>query len=150
ANNPKMESKKTEWSRIENFPIEIWNKDIAVGLTGAFFCSQVLGSVMAKAKSEDPASKERGGDIGFFTRGMLLPEFEEAAFKLKVGEISEPVQTKLGFHIIKLEEKKPAQQAKLDKDMRSKIENLLLQDKISAELGGYLQELRQKSKIVVY
>lgn len=107
-------------------------------------------SVMARAKSEDPASKERGGDIGFFTRGMLLPEFEDAAFNLKVGEISEPVQTKLGFHIIKLEEKKPAQEAKLDKDIRNKIENLLLQNKISSELSGYIQELRQKSKIVVY
>ncbi len=107
-------------------------------------------SVMAKAKSEDPASKDRGGDIGFFTKGMLLPEFEEVAFKLKVGEISQPVQTKLGFHIIKLEEKKPAQPAKLDKDMKKRIKNILLQNKISSELSGYLQELRQKAKIVVY
>jgi len=107
-------------------------------------------SIMAKAKSEDPATREKGGDIGFFTRGMLLPEFEEAAFKLKVGEISEPVQTKLGFHIIKLEEKKSARPAKLDKETKSKIENILVQNKISSAIPEYFDQLRQKSKIEIY
>jgi len=107
-------------------------------------------SVMAKAKSEDPATKDQGGDIGFFTRGMLLPEFEDVAFRLKVGEISEPIQTKLGFHIIKLEEKKPAKPAKLDKETKSEIENILLQNKISSALPEYFNELRQKSKIEIY
>lgn len=107
-------------------------------------------SIMAKAKSEDPASRERGGDIGFFSKGMLLPEFEDAAFKLKVGEISEPVKTKLGYHIIKLEEKKEAKPAKLDRETKIKIENALLQNKISSELPEYLKGLRKKSKIVVY
>lgn len=51
ANNPKVETNsKKEFSRLENFPIDIWNADIAVGLTGAFLCSRVFGSIMAKEK----------------------------------------------------------------------------------------------------
>ena len=53
ANNPKVEARddKGHWSRLENFPIEIWDKDIAVGLTGAFLCSQVVGAELAKRRS---------------------------------------------------------------------------------------------------
>ena len=54
AGNPKVEESagdKTEWSRFENFPLQIWNQDIAVGLTGAFICSQVIGTKMASCRS---------------------------------------------------------------------------------------------------
>jgi NAD(P)-dependent dehydrogenase (short-subunit alcohol dehydrogenase family) len=51
ANNPKVEQGNTTWSRFENFSQDNWNKDIAVGLTGAFFCSQVFGTMMAAQKS---------------------------------------------------------------------------------------------------
>lgn len=51
ANNPKVEDGNTSWSRLENFPLEIWEADIGVGLTGAFLCSRVFGSEMAKRKS---------------------------------------------------------------------------------------------------
>jgi peptidyl-prolyl cis-trans isomerase SurA len=62
-------------------------------------------SELAKRYSEDPSAKQ-GGDLGFLKRGEILPEFEMKAFSLNPGEISDLVQTSLGYHIIKLEEKK--------------------------------------------
>ncbi len=59
---------------------------------------------LAKELSDDVGSKAEGGSTGFFGRGAMAPEFEEAAFKLKLGEISEPVRTKFGWHVIKLKD----------------------------------------------
>ena len=59
---------------------------------------------LAKDLSEDVGSKSEGGSTGFFARGAMAPEFEEAAFKLNVGDISEPVRTKFGWHILKLKQ----------------------------------------------
>ncbi|MBI2214134.1 MAG: peptidyl-prolyl cis-trans isomerase [Acidobacteria bacterium] len=62
---------------------------------------------LAAENSEDPGSKTRGGDVGFFERGRMVPEFENAAFSLQIGEISEPVKTQFGFHILRVSEKRP-------------------------------------------
>lgn len=61
-------------------------------------------SALAKLHSADSGSSENGGDLGFFQRDVMAPAFEEAAFGLEVGEISEPVQTEFGYHLIKLTE----------------------------------------------
>ena len=59
---------------------------------------------LATEFSQDPGSAAKGGDLGFFAKGLMAKEFEEATFKLKVGEISKPVKTQFGYHLIKLEE----------------------------------------------
>jgi len=64
-------------------------------------------AALARKNSDDPGSAAKGGDLGFFGRGMMTPEFETAAFALETGKISDVVSTPFGFHIIKVEEHKP-------------------------------------------
>ncbi|HDR3490369.1 peptidylprolyl isomerase PrsA [Bacillus wiedmannii] len=61
---------------------------------------------LAKQESQDLLSKDKGGDLGYFNSGTMAPEFETAAYKLKVGQISNPVKSPNGYHIIKLTDKK--------------------------------------------
>ena len=63
---------------------------------------------MAAEVSEDPGTKDKGGELDFFPRGTMIPAFEEVAFALKPGEISGLVETEYGYHLIKMEEKKDA------------------------------------------
>lgn len=61
---------------------------------------------LARTKSMDPSGSQNGGDLGYFSRGMMVPQFEEAAFALAVGETSAPVQSQFGWHIIRVEDKR--------------------------------------------
>ncbi|MEZ4799150.1 MAG: peptidylprolyl isomerase [Flavobacteriales bacterium] len=63
---------------------------------------------VAKAYSEDPSAKDNGGDLGFFTAFQMVYQFEDAAYATKVGEVSMPVRTRYGYHIIKVNEKRPS------------------------------------------
>lgn len=65
-------------------------------------------SALAKEFSTDPGSKDKGGDLGWFGRGQMMKEFEDAAYSLQPGQISDIVETKYGFHIIKLDERRTA------------------------------------------
>ncbi len=85
---------------------------------------------MAKKESDDSGSGIRGGDLGTFGRGQMVPEFEKAAFEAKVGEISPVIRTKYGFHIIKVEshETTPFSEA------RASLEKSLRQKQVQAQL----------------
>lgn len=61
---------------------------------------------LAKEHSKDPGSKDQGGALGFFTRGQMVPQFEEAAFSLKQGEVGHPFETQFGWHIVKVDERR--------------------------------------------
>jgi len=81
-------------------------------------------SQLAKQYSEDPGTKDRGGDLGYISKGQVVPEFEAAAFGLKAGEISPVIQTAYGLHILKVDEIQEQQTDPLDK-ARAQIQNLL-------------------------
>jgi len=82
-------------------------------------------AALARENSHDPGTAKRGGDLGFFGRGRMAPEFEKAAFALtRPGEISEVVKTTFGFHIIQLEERKPAAREPFEKVRESIITDL--------------------------
>ena len=88
---------------------------------------------LAKQYSEDPGTKDKGGDLGFISRGQVVPEFEEAIFALKAGGISPIIQTPYGLHIAKVEEIQEAKVEPLDK-VKNQILTLL-QDRKAKEVA---------------
>ena len=59
-------------------------------------------AALAKENSKDPGSKDDGGNLGYFGRGQMVPQFEEVVFKLNKGEVSDPVKTQFGWHLVKV------------------------------------------------
>lgn len=90
---------------------------------------------VATEVSEDPGSKHQGGDLGFFAREQMVPEFAEAAFGLSVGDVSEPVETNFGYHLIRVEEKIPA-----SVQLFEEVQNELAKEKLAEELAKEHQE----------
>lgn len=101
----------------------------------------------ARSRSVDPTA-QRGGDIGYFPRGQLMPEFEAGFAGLEVGEISEPVKTKLGYHIIKLTDRREPQVMPLDK-VRDDVRKRLFALKRREMFEQMLEKLRKDTDIKI-
>jgi len=101
--------------------------------------------VLAKEFSECP-SNVKGGDLGYFGRGNMVKPFEDAAFALKTGEVSDIVETQFGYHLIKVVDKKPESVMSYE-DVKDKIGQYLKQEKTGKELKGYIDKLRKKAVI---
>jgi parvulin-like peptidyl-prolyl isomerase len=95
---------------------------------------------LAKELSTDEATKEDGGDLGWFPRGVMVPEFEEAAFALQPGEISDIVQTSFGYHIILVEERDPDRE----------LEPYALEQRQASALNDWLEKQRQSEAVERY
>lgn len=104
-------------------------------------------SALARARSEGPSAAD-GGDLGWFKRGVMVQAFEKVAFNLKEGEVSEPVRTNFGWHILKVEERRSVAATSYE-EMRPKLENKILQEKTDKFLEQYVAELKQKASIDV-
>ena len=103
---------------------------------------------LAKEYSQDPASSKRGGDLGFFIRGEMVPEFEKASFALNVGQTSDIVKTKFGYHIIKCEGKR-ARQKKILEEVKDNLKNLIFRQKMEKKYEKWIKELRNKANIKI-
>lgn len=100
---------------------------------------------VAKKYSQDGAAQQ-GGDLGYFTRGQMVPEFEKAAFSLKPGKVSDIVETKLGYHLIKVEEHQKATTQGFP-DVEKRLIELLKNQKTQKDLQAYVKDLMAKAKI---
>jgi foldase protein PrsA len=104
---------------------------------------------LAKQYSTDPSSKDKGGELGFFGRGQMVPPFEKAAFAANVNQIVGPVKSPFGYHVIQVEEKKPATRAALA-TVHDQIKQQLTQQQQAQQVPLFLQQLRANAKIEIY
>jgi foldase protein PrsA len=103
---------------------------------------------LAKQYSTDPSTKDKGGELGFFGRGQMVPAFQNAAFALPVGATSAPVKSPFGWHIINVEEKRPASVATYA-SAKTQIADTLKQTQEQQQIPVFLQGLRAKANITV-
>ncbi len=106
-------------------------------------------AALAKEKSTDTASKEAGGDLDFFPKGLMEEPFETAAFALKTGELSSVVETSHGFHVIKATDRKDAATPTLE-EKKEEIRQTLSEQQISTLSQTWLQEKRSAASVETF
>ncbi len=102
---------------------------------------------MAKEYSECP-SKESGGDLGFFGKGQMVPEFEQASFEATVDEVSEPVKTQFGYHLIKVIENSEAGSLEFD-EVKDNLKNQIKTSVVNHNIQKLAKELRTSANIQI-
>ncbi len=100
---------------------------------------------LAQANSDDPGSKVQGGELGFLKRGATVPEFDQAAFTLPVGQTSDLIKTQFGYHILQVEEKQTAHTRPLD-EVKPTILAVLTRDKETAQGQTYADQLAKEAQ----
>ena len=100
---------------------------------------------LAKEYSEGP-SAPKGGDLGFFGRGQMVKPFEDAAFTMKPGQVSDMVETRFGYHLIMVTDRTPEGTLTYE-EVRDRLEKFLRQQKVQAAIAEYVETLKAKAKI---
>ena len=104
---------------------------------------------VAKELSIDPGTKDNGGNLGVFPKGVMIKEFEDAAFDLKVGEVSIPIKSPFGVHIIKVYDRIEEKDADLE-ESKDKIEELVRREKLNQAVGDYINNIYNGAKVKIY
>ena len=114
-------------------------------------CNKLLESIVSGGKAFEDVAKEsstcpsgaNGGDLGEFGKGQMVKEFEDAAFAAEIGHVVGPVKTQFGYHLIKVEDKKEAEDAKLD-DVKEQIKSEIMQKKQQEAYTAKVEALKKK------
>jgi len=101
---------------------------------------------LAAEFSDDSGSKAKGGDLGFFPKGKMVPEFEKVAFSLKAGEVSDVIQSPYGYHIIKVEDRKEAAVEPFDK-VKDKVKEKVLAEFRKAKVEEFVNNAMEKAGV---
>lgn len=104
---------------------------------------------LAKELSEEPGASESGGDLGFFPKDRMVPEFADAAFAQKVGDISKPVKTQFGWHVIKVTDKKAAGTVPFDQ-VKEQVVSYLKSNNQREAVQAVLNKLKESAKIETF
>jgi len=102
---------------------------------------------LAKERSEDPGSKDQGGNLGFFKPGAMVPEFDEAVFSMEIGQISEPVETMHGFHIIELLDKKSGRVVTFA-EVKETVRETMTERQVQGLTQELFTRLREEAEII--
>ena len=132
------------------------NADAAAKAQAKTKAEQVLKDVkagkdfaaLAKQHSQDPGSAVNGGDLGFFQKGQMVGPFNDVAFTLAPGAISDVVETQFGYHIIKVAEKQPARAVPLE-EVRPQVEQYLQNQNREEQTETFVKSLRSKGKVEI-
>lgn len=98
---------------------------------------------IAKKETQDPTGKNNGGDLGWFSAGRMVPEFEKVAFSMKPGEISQPIKTQFGYHIIYVQDKHAAESKPLDA-VKPELARMIIQKTKAQDLDKLLKSEEEK------
>ena len=162
-----LKSEYQRWSKSEAGDVEIHARHILVKWPSASPSSdeveaarkKALGlaiearqpgkdfGALAKSKSDGPSAAD-GGDLGFFRRGMMVPEFDRIAFAQRDGEISDPVRTRFGWHVIKTEERRAVPPKKFD-EVKDQLRERLMRSQLEKYTDQYVKELRDNAAVEV-
>lgn len=161
-----LRAEYARWARQEAEDVEVHARHVLVQVSPGASADEVA---TAKAKAEEIAaeakkpgvdfvelakrrsegsSKADGGDLGWFKRGVMVPEFERVAFNLKEGQVSDPVRTGFGFHVIKIEERRALDVPPFE-EVKDQMRERLMREQLTKYADRYVQELRQGAVVDV-
>ncbi len=138
------EKNKEDFIEIKAQHILIKNKNTANNLYQRIKKGESFDEI-ARNYSEDETTKSMAGDLGYFTKGMMVKEFEDAAFSLSTGEISEPVKTIYGYHIIKVNDRK---KISFD-DSKDKIKKMIYEKKKKENFENLINKIKSENPVMI-
>ncbi len=103
---------------------------------------------LAKEHSRDPSNKDKGGDLGYFGWGKMVPTFQETVYAMEIGEVSAPVQSDFGWHIIKLEDRRTVDRRDWEEE-KSRIDRKITSDRSKVRAEEYVTALKEESNIQI-